>query len=480
MALGALPLGFWISLVILLGVVGYAWTRRREPWAIPAMAICGTVFIWYHCDALYNDYEAYSARFSVDAVDAAWWQVTGFLICFAAIAPALYQRLNRRAGKRASRVHALIAGNDSRVGIRRLAPPLLALAAGVWVVLIVFALFRTDFDWEGLFLPWLGHLAQPWGRGRVGSGMDFMLSAFSYLNIFCLACFGIVAALAEGTSLTIASLALMAFSWPSVFLDRTRNTMLAILVPGLLCLVFIRLRGRVLAQVATSVCAFAAISVWFSFVVAHRADQTIVQALNTDSVEDTIEAKHEGLNMFEELCWINKFLEEGTYRINWGERYFGELVNCVPRVLWPGKPQIGFDYAIARGFGVKKAAGDLHATVATGMIGQGVVNFGPWGGPLAAAFLVSLWVAALARFDLDADRLGRLPLYVFGLALTFNLGRDVTFLVAFPLLFGYAMVYVLERYTAKRRHGSTKPGTPGVGSPSRKSETKPSSPGVAP
>ena len=221
--------------------------------------------------------------------------------------------------------------------------------------------------------------------------------------------------------------------------------MLAVLVPGLLCLIFIRLRGRVVAQVATSVCAVVALSVWFSFVIAHRSSDTIVHALATSNLEDTIDAKHEGLNMFEELCWINKFLEEGTYQPNWGERYYGDLVNCVPRTLWPGKPRIGFDYAIARGFGTTKASDGINASIATGMIGQGVVNFGPWGGPPAAAFLVSLWVAALARFDLDANRLGRLPLYVFGLALTFNLGRDVTLLVAYPLLFGYLLVHVLDR-----------------------------------
>jgi len=34
MALGILPYGFWISLVVLLGVLGYAWANRREPWGV--------------------------------------------------------------------------------------------------------------------------------------------------------------------------------------------------------------------------------------------------------------------------------------------------------------------------------------------------------------------------------------------------------------------------------------------------------------
>ena len=456
---------------MLLGVVGYAWTNRREPWGVPAMAICGTVFAWYHCDALYNDYAAYTARFPAEAAEAAWWQVSGFLICFAALAPALYGQFNRRVGRRASRVYALAARNDSLTGIRRLVPRLLALAAGAWLVVIVIALVRTNFDVIGLFLPWLDHLAQPWARNRIGTPIDFVVSLMSYLTIFCLACFGIVAALSEETPLTAASLVLVALSWPAVFLDRTRNTMLAVLVPGLLCLVFIRLRRRAVAQVATLVCTFLALSIWFSFVVAHRAEETIVHALNTSSVEDTMDAKHEGLNMFEELCWINALMADGRYRPNWGERYFGDLVNFVPRSLWPGKPLIGFDYAIARGMGTDKTSDGIYASIATGMIGQGVVNFGAWGGPLAAALLVSLWVAALARFDLDADRFGRLPLYVFGLALTFNLGRDVTLLTIYPLLFGYVMIHIIES-TEKRRQHALKHGASG----SQRLSEKPPSP----
>jgi hypothetical protein len=55
--------------------------------------------------------------------------------------------------------------------------------------------------------------------------------------------------------------------------------------------------------------------------------------------------------MLEELAWINSFIDKGTYAINYGQRYFAELVNPIPRGLWQGKPLIGIDYAIARGQG---------------------------------------------------------------------------------------------------------------------------------
>jgi hypothetical protein len=58
-----------------------------------------------------------------------------------------------------------------------------------------------------------------------------------------------------------------------------------------------------------------------------------------------------GLNMLEELAWCNNLIDKGGYVINYGSRYWAELVNPIPRGLWPGKPLIGIDYAIARGQG---------------------------------------------------------------------------------------------------------------------------------
>jgi hypothetical protein len=106
---------------------------------------------------------------------------------------------------------------------------------------------------------------------------------------------------------------------------------------------------------------------------------------------------------------------------------------------------IGIDYAIARGQGWSEAKGSqagVGATISTGLIGQGVLNFGPFFGVLAAAFLMGLWAALLARQDLKGDKTGRLLLYMLGLVLTFNLGRDITLITLYPFLFGYIMLTI--------------------------------------
>ncbi len=93
-------------------------------------------------------------------------------------------------------------------------------------------------------------------RGRIGSGLDFLWALFGYMNLFCLAGFGIVAALARSARMRNAAIALIVVSWPLVIFDRTRNTMLATVLPGLLCLVFFRLRGAGWPKRACSWAAF--------------------------------------------------------------------------------------------------------------------------------------------------------------------------------------------------------------------------------
>jgi hypothetical protein len=82
----------------------------------------------------------------------------------------------------------------------------------------------------------------------------------------------------------------------------------------------------------------------------------------------------------------------------------------------------------------------VGATISTGMIGQGVVNFGGFFGAIAAAALMAYWVVILARQDLMGEKMGRMLLFFIGCVLTFNLGRDITLITLYPFLFGYFMI----------------------------------------
>jgi hypothetical protein len=437
--------GFYLTTVVLAFVALRGWRRRREGWGIPLLAVCGTTAAWYLGDVLYNDWRKLNEEFDPAVVWRAWLQVSLFLLSLGYLAPIVHRKINGTCLGRHSTVIELL---DSEVAVARLQGTIqrtLGPSAFVWLALNVVALIRTGFDWKGLYFPWLaGHLAYPWARGRIGVGFDFLTSLCGYVNVFCLAGFGVNAAMARSRGTVLTALVLIILSWPLILFDRTRNTMLAIVLPGLLCLIFVRLRGRLGVQLGLLVGGFLLVNFWMAFVIGHRTSESIAGAFAAGKASQGNKIEHQGLNMFEELCWINTFFAKGTLAPNWGYRYFADAVNVVPRSLWPGKPTIGLDYAVARGQGTNETIGSYAATISTGMIGQGVTNFGAWGGPVAAAALMALWMALLARFDLTGDRLGRLPLYVFGLVLTFNLGRDISFLVAFPVVFGYAIIRISE------------------------------------
>jgi hypothetical protein len=319
-----------------------------------------------------------------------------------------------------------------------------------WFILMGIALIRVDFDFVGLFFPYLGERANPWGRDRIGSGLDALYALAGYVQIMLTALMGAALALSSRKSIMV----LLGFCYflaaPTFIFGRTRNSMLAILLPGFMALVALRIRGGIIMRIIVIIVGFITIESWMKFVIDNRDRASIAQAFKKGGTQDAKvkEKKHRGFNMFQELGYINYFIANGTYKVNWGQRYFAEIVNPVPRVLWPGKPMIGIDYAIARGmaYGNQDASsGGVAASISTGMIGQGVVNFGRILGPIASALLMAIWVAVLARQDLMGHDIGHLLLYAIGLVLTFNMGRDITLLVIYPFVFGSLLLWWNKR-----------------------------------
>jgi hypothetical protein len=456
----AFPVAFYIALGVFAVALAYAWNSREKGVGIPMGAVLGTVGLWYFGDAIYNDYQIYALQIGPQYLEEAWWQVALFLFFFLILTPTIHRIVNRKVLADRSEFWELMkrGGIDNSEFQRRL-DIATRLIAGVWFVLMAIALLRTNFDFLGLFAPYISGKANPWGRGRVGGGFDALISFANYLQIMLAAAFGIVAAVAKSRRTRMLALIITALSMPWFLLDRTRNTMLAVALPGLLAWVFVRLKSGMFTKIAILVGAFLVTEGWMKFVIQTRSGSDISRAFLqmgvggvVQQIEDS-ETKHLGLNMFEELAWINSFIDKGTYVVNNGARYFAELVNPIPRVIWPNKPMIGIDYAIARGQ-LYEGAGDVQAgvgaTISTGMIGQGVVNFGPVFGVLAAALLMAFWVAILARQDLKGVKMGRMLLFFIGCVLTFNLGRDITLITLYPFIFGYFMLSFWARTHGER------------------------------
>jgi len=424
------------------------------------LAVLGTVGAWYVGDVLYNDYPNNHAQtFTMQILENAWWQVAWFVLVFLLLTPLMHGWMNGSLRPRSSQVYRLLETGAGNPRFQTQFIQLFWSAATVWLVLVVIVFIRLGEEIPNYFFPYLGYVTDPWSRGRLGSGFDSLLSVAGYLQIFVAAMFGLVAALTRNGWVRSLALILCCLTWPNYVFGRTRNALLTVVVPGILAWVFIRLRVGWTQKLAVLAVFFLIIHVWLAFIIANRSNVSITsaargQGVSLKEVATTQEGHHEGLNMFEELCWINTFMENGSYHPNWGARYFAEIVNPIPRTLWPGKPMIGIDYADARGQSYGAAAdteAGVGATISTGMIGQGVVNFGPVLGTAFAAFLMSLWAAVLARLDLQGYKLGRLPLYSLGLILTFNMGRDITFITLYTFVFGVMVVWYAARHETVRQ-----------------------------
>jgi hypothetical protein len=450
-----LPVGFYLALAVTgVGMI-YAWTLRMNGIGLPMMAVLGTVAAWYFGDATYNDYSVYLSRIGADMLDLAWGQVVLFVFSFCLFAPFMQRWMNKDLLGYRSHILTITrwGGLDNPAFQHRLDLAMKMLTT-FWIALMIIAMLKTNFDFMGMFAPYISGKAYPWNRGRVGSGFDAVIAFFGYFHIMLVSAIGVILALSKKANTRMMALTTYALSAPWFVLDRVRNLMLAVILPGMLAWVFIRFRGGLFLKIGILALAFLVVNGWMKFVIQVRSEANVAMLFQQVGIAGVTErlqgstAKHAGLNMFEELGWVNLFIENGSFQPNMGSRYFAELVNPIPRVIWRDKPMIGIDYAIARGQKWEGGAGNnagVGATISTGFIGQGVVNFGRFFGPIAAALLMAAWAALLSRQDLLGEQTGRLLLLVVGLVLTFNLGRDITLITLYPFFFGLIMLNIWRR-----------------------------------
>jgi hypothetical protein len=449
-----MPIGFWAVIALLISGFYYAATNVRQGLGIPAATLFATIAFWYVGDALYNDYrETHMFLFTPEVLALAWWQVALFLTVFLLITPLLHRRLNGQLFGHSSQALHLFKAGVKDAQFQRTLTILYSAAAGVWLLLLGFATLRFGNRFIYYLFPYLGEHPGPWVSESLAFGVgDSLLALANNLQLMVGCLFGVIAALS--TNSLIRSLALIGvfLTWPYFIFGFVRNHILVTVVPGLLAWVLLRLRFGIFTKVIILAALFLLVNAWFGFIIGHRAQLSTTAALKQEgfNYSEASKQEHEGLNMFEELCWINSFIKTGSFKPTLGYNYFANFANPIPRFLWPGKPSIGLDYANARGGGGADNATGVFVTLSDGMIGQGVNNFGIYIGPAFAAFLISLWVCWVARCDLLGRQIGYFPLYGLGLILTFIMGRDIGPLAMYPFFFGSIICWWLNRNDRQR------------------------------
>lgn len=436
----SLPLSYWLAVLITLGATAYGFAYIRRPWAPPFLAVLGTFFMWYLVEPIYapDTWSSFKPEHISTAYSAASLFIFGFVIFFFFFNPFF-----KPAGT--NRTPSL---KRAFFGPGTVPPERLALfAIGLWLVLLAIGTYRLNGDLlQALFPTDMRSGVRMWQRyaGARAGPTGFLVSMGNYLYTLVLSSFGLLLVLARKNSIRMLIFFVILVSWPYVFLLGGRNIVLAVTVP-LFAGFFLFSRVSLAIKLLVLVVAFLGLEFAMRAIIAMR--NTGFDPSMLTSVEGQ---QHLGLDMGSELIWITSFIDSGRLQPNWGERYFAELVNFVPRGLWPGKPLIGIDYAIMRGYGGANNDIGVVATISTGMIGQGIYNFGMWAGSLAAALIMALWANFLYRLRLQATA-PRIALFLIGLALTFNLGRDITLLVLFPFVFGYVATRIFEWRSSRKR-----------------------------
>ena len=449
--LSILPIEFWVAIALFAFGCFFAFQNFANGTGLPMLAVLGTVFFWYVGDVLYNDYEqVHVSNFDSQIMASAWLQVAIFLFSFILFVGIVAPALNRDCSHLGSRFYGFFLNGVDDAHTQSAINKFCIICIAIWTGLVLMALVTLGGDAIYFALSFLGQKVYPFARARVGGGFSAVFSLASNFHVLVGSGFGIIAALSNNPRIRIVGIVGCIFVWPDFLFDRTRNAILAVCAPGIFSWIFLRLRSPLPIKILVLCLAIFAADGWLRMVMNARNDGRTVSDFFADSIHDSAsiaETKHLGLNMYEELCWLNLLTEQQQYKPTAGYRYFAEIVNPIPRALWPNKPLIGIEYAIARGQHWADAEGaqaGVGATISTGMIGQGIDNFGPIFGPIAPAFLMALWVTTLARVDIFATRFGRLPLFAIGLVLTFNMGRDITLLVLYPFVFGFVIIKLLE------------------------------------
>jgi hypothetical protein len=420
-----LPESYYLAVGLCFIHIIFAIINRKQAWALPFGAVVATVGGWYLVEPVY--FPELFETFRFEMVEKAYYSVCLFYVALIFTTPTIAKQM------RPSSHHLSIKYVS--------ADKLLVMVAGTWIILLAYGTYRMNGDLLGALYPVDGRAGgRMWSReagAGAGSG-GFIVSTASYLYVLCLASFGLLIFFVKKKASLACLTILIVIAWPYSFLQGSRNITLATIAPGGLAFL---LFGRIGMIGKTLVTLTGAVVLDFLMRVIIEFRNTGFGDIDFSKVEKT---SHLGLNMGSELVYITSFLDDKTLTTSNGMRYLTEISNVVPRAIWADKPLIGIDYAIARSFG-GNADSDIgvFATISSGLVGQGVLNFGNVLGPIAAAALMALWIGFLARLRLQNTPL-RLALYLVGLGVTFNLGRDITLLVLWPIVFGYLGVRMFE------------------------------------
>jgi oligosaccharide repeat unit polymerase len=427
-----LPLEYWLCAILIAAAVALAVRQRHVAWVPPFVAVLGTIAGWYMVEPLYFRDEF--ALFTDTSIATAFRCVFLFVVTLIIATPVVSRWLEPR-------------GKDPDLDLVSVTPEqIVPTIVVVWIGLLLFGIWRMEGDVFATLFPLQGRSnSTMWQRaaGEDAGPTGFVVSAATYVYVLILSLFGLLLPITRKPSIRGVLIVCIAISWPYAILQGSRNITLAVITPMIAAYLLLGRRSP-LVKTGVAIGSFVALDLLMRLIIGLRD-----VGFEGASLSDVETSRHAGLNMASELVYMTELLERNFLDLAYGKGYLDELANVIPRVLWPGKPYIGIEYAIARGFGGGESDIGVFATLSPGVVGQGVLEFGTVFGPMFSALLMAIWIAILGRLRTQGGAT-RIALFLLGLGLTFNLGRGITLLTLYPFVFASIGVALLERHARRK------------------------------
>jgi hypothetical protein len=170
------------------------------------------------------------------------------------------------------------------------------------------------------------------------------------------------------------------------------------------------------------------------------------------SVSAAAEAQSTGFEMFHELLFIQeRWSGLGGEPLLKGRSYLANLVNPIPRYFWPNKPGDNAGYVLAEAHGYVTPDGITYVSIAPGVLGEMVMNFGLIGVPIVS-FLIGVILRSWDRLlPLASQSFLMMAVFGSGLAMIFVCGRSLSMPFFYGLIGLYILLVLLDRSGVARR-----------------------------
>ena len=161
-------------------------------------------------------------------------------------------------------------------------------------------------------------------------------------------------------------------------------------------------------------------------------------------VREATNTTYVGFEMYRELLFISRARQEGL-PAEYGLTYLTQLVNPIPRAVWPSKPVADAGLIVARAYGAVDRNGEPTMTTSPGFLGEAYLNFGFLGlliVPALAGVIVRAWDRLL---PISSASLPGFLVYAAGLATIYESGRSFNMSTFYGLLALFALLVLFEQ-----------------------------------